>query len=138
MVLDVEVQAGNQTASSFAQPELWALLDGLPEPSRPAVFARGLPLGNGACDGGSRATQDRVCVQTEADRECEEADRRLFGQEGGRRRGNNGRGERTELRLSGWSKERRVVVLRRPLAAGSGWEEKRRIRKREHERATHS
>jgi hypothetical protein len=29
-VLDVEVQAGNQTASSFAQPELWKFLDGLP------------------------------------------------------------------------------------------------------------
>src|SRR5437764_1302343 len=39
-VLEVEVQAGNQTASSFAQPELWALLDGLPEQSRP-VFLRG-------------------------------------------------------------------------------------------------
>jgi hypothetical protein len=40
VVLEVEVQAGNQTASSFAQPELWRLLDGLPEPSRPA-FLRG-------------------------------------------------------------------------------------------------
>ncbi len=29
MVMDVEVQAGNQTAASFAQPELWSLLDGL-------------------------------------------------------------------------------------------------------------
>jgi hypothetical protein len=31
VVLAVEVQAGNQTASSFAQPELWALVDGLAE-----------------------------------------------------------------------------------------------------------
>src|SRR6516225_6323024 len=28
VVLEVEVQAGNQRASSFAQPELWTLLDG--------------------------------------------------------------------------------------------------------------
>ena len=40
MVMDVEVQAGNQTAASFAQPELWALLDGLPKSSRPR-FLRG-------------------------------------------------------------------------------------------------
>jgi hypothetical protein len=40
MVMDVEVQAGNQTASSFAQPELWSMLDGLGEGSRPA-FVRG-------------------------------------------------------------------------------------------------
>ncbi len=39
MVLEVEVQAGNQTASSFAQPELWALLDGLPEQRRPYLCA---------------------------------------------------------------------------------------------------
>ena len=38
IVVDVEVQAGNQTASSYAQPELWELLDGLPEPSRPAFL----------------------------------------------------------------------------------------------------
>ena len=29
MVVDVEVQAGNQTASSFAQPEMWSLLEDL-------------------------------------------------------------------------------------------------------------
>ena len=40
MVMDVEVQAGNQTAASFAQPGLWTLLDGLPELSRPK-FLRG-------------------------------------------------------------------------------------------------
>src|SRR5438552_12082951 len=40
MVLDMEVQAGNQTAPLYAQPELWAFLDGLPEGKRP-VFLRG-------------------------------------------------------------------------------------------------
>ncbi len=40
MVLDMEVQAGNQTAPLFAQPALWAFLDGLGERSRP-VFLRG-------------------------------------------------------------------------------------------------
>lgn len=34
LVVDVEVQAGNQTASSFAQPELWNMLDGLKESGR--------------------------------------------------------------------------------------------------------
>src|SRR6202165_919021 len=40
MVMDVEVQAGNQTAASFAQPELWSLLDGLAKSSHPR-FLRG-------------------------------------------------------------------------------------------------
>src|SRR5882762_851921 len=40
MVLDMEVQAGNQTAPLFAQPELWAFLDGLAERKLP-IFLRG-------------------------------------------------------------------------------------------------
>ena len=45
MVLDVEVQPGNQTASSFAQPELWALLDGLDQSSRPTLVRGDCPWG---------------------------------------------------------------------------------------------
>src|SRR5216683_3195797 len=40
MVLDMEVQAGNQTAPSYAQPGLWAFLDELEERQRP-IFLRG-------------------------------------------------------------------------------------------------
>jgi hypothetical protein len=40
LVMDVEVQAGNQTATSFAQPALWSLLDGLAAAKQP-VFLRG-------------------------------------------------------------------------------------------------
>ena len=36
----MEVQAGNQTNSSFAQPELWSFLDGLAQRDRP-IFLRG-------------------------------------------------------------------------------------------------
>ena len=35
LVLDVEVQAGNQTASSYAQPEFWKYIDSLPAEARP-------------------------------------------------------------------------------------------------------
>jgi hypothetical protein len=41
LVVDVEVQAGNRTASSFAQPELWSILDGLKESGREPSFLRG-------------------------------------------------------------------------------------------------
>jgi hypothetical protein len=40
MVMDVDVQAGNQTASSFAHPGMWEMLDGLEGQCRPA-FVRG-------------------------------------------------------------------------------------------------
>jgi hypothetical protein len=44
MALDMEVQAGNQTAPLFAQPELWAFLDGLAEQDRPS-FCAGTVIG---------------------------------------------------------------------------------------------
>src|SRR6202451_3940133 len=46
MVVDVEVQAGNQTAASFAQPELWLFLDGTPKSSHPGVLRGDCQWGN--------------------------------------------------------------------------------------------
>lgn len=40
LVLGAEVQAGNQTASSYAQPSFWSCFDTLPRESQP-VFIRG-------------------------------------------------------------------------------------------------
>ena len=45
MVLDVEVQAGNQTATCFAQAELWWLLDTYAAEEPAEVCAGGLQLG---------------------------------------------------------------------------------------------
>ena len=49
LIMDVEVQAGNQTAASYAQPGLWSLLDSLPKSSLP-TFLRG-DCGWGNCVG---------------------------------------------------------------------------------------
>lgn len=38
LVLEVEIQPGNQTASSYAQPELWKCIDGLAPQQRPALL----------------------------------------------------------------------------------------------------
>src|ERR1035441_4219531 len=41
MVVDVEVQAGNQTASSFARPQVWGLLDDMNRRGHTPSFLRG-------------------------------------------------------------------------------------------------
>ena len=129
MVLDVEVQAGNQTASSFAQPELWALLDGLPEPSRPAFL-------RGDCNWGSEramqgAEQRRIAYvfKLKQTANVKKLLDRLFGQNEWVDAGQQWQGLSTELRLSGWSRARRVVVLRRPLGQARQEAEARRKRK---------
>ncbi len=38
LLLEVEMQPGNQTASSYAQPELWKFIDGLAPGQRPALL----------------------------------------------------------------------------------------------------
>jgi Transposase DDE domain group 1 len=130
IVLDVEVQAGNQTASSFAQPELWRLLDELPEASRPAFL-------RGDCNWGSEramqgAEQRNVAYvfklkQTANVRKLLE---RLFGKGEWGDAGQQWQGLSTELRLSGWSRTRRVVVLRRALSEARQQAAARKERKR--------
>ena len=38
LVLEVEIQPGNQTAASYAQPALWKCIDGLAPQQRPALL----------------------------------------------------------------------------------------------------
>lgn len=116
VVLDVEVQAGNQTASSFAQPELWALADGLPEPSRPAFL-------RGDCGWGTeramQAAEERgiaYVFKLKQSAKVKQLLEGLFGQEEWTDAGQQWQGSSAELRLSGWTCARRVIVLRRQLS----------------------
>jgi hypothetical protein len=115
LVLDVEVQAGNRTASVYSRPGLWALLDRLGR-SRWPRFVRG----------------DCAWGQEDPMRECEERElaylfkvrqtakvRQLIAQVYGRREwvdaGQGWEGIEDRLHLMGWSRARRVIVLRRRI-----------------------
>src|SRR5580658_3267635 len=54
MVVDVEVQAGNRTAASFAQPELWSFFGQNAEVQPSGISARRLSVGKRAGDERSR------------------------------------------------------------------------------------
>lgn len=130
MVLEVEVQAGNQTATSFAQPELWALLDGLPQSRQPAFL-------RGDCNWGSEralqgAEQRRIAYifKLKQTANVKKLLERIFGKGEWIDAGQQWQGLSTELRLSGWSRARRVVVLRRALREARQEAEARKERKR--------
>jgi hypothetical protein len=116
LIMDVEVQAGNQSASSYSAPGLWALLERIPHPHWPAFI-------RGDCDWGSDA------IMTEAEQRgvhylfklrqsglvkklilhqhCRpDWERTVAGWEA----------LATELKLSTWKKSRRVVLVRRKLS----------------------
>ena len=132
VVLEVEVQAGNQTASSFAQPELWALLDGLEEKSRPAFLRGDCNWGTERAMEGAEQRKIAYVFKLKQTANVKKLIERLFGNDEWVDAGQQWQGLSTELRLSGWSKMRRVVVLRRPLrqdGAGEAEDRKKRERK---------
>ena len=116
MVLDVEVQAGNQTAASYAQPELWAFLDGLAEASRPAFLRGDCNWGNERAMQGAEERKLAYVFKLKQTAKVKQLLERLFGKGEWVEAGQSWQGLSTELRLSGWSRTRRVIVLRRPLS----------------------
>lgn len=115
VVLDVEVQAGNQTAPSFAQPELWAFLDGLPEGNRP-IFLRGdCHWGSEKAMAGAEQRGLAYLFKLKQSANVKKLIGQIFQQEEWVEAGQQWQGRDDVLRLSGWSQARRVVVLRRPL-----------------------
>jgi Transposase DDE domain group 1 len=130
VVLDVEVQAGNQTAASFAQPELWALLDGLPEPSRPAFLRGDCNWGSERALQGAEQRNLAYVFKLKQTANVKKLLERAFGQGEWVDAGQQWQGLSTELRLSGWSRTRRVVVLRRALSEARREAAGRKERKR--------
>ena len=114
MVLDMEVQAGNQTAPLYAQPELWAFLDGLAEGSRP-VFLRGdSHWGAENAMVGCETRGLGYVFKLKQSANVKKLIGQIFRKEDWVEAGQQWQGREDVLRLSGWSQARRVVVLRRP------------------------
>jgi hypothetical protein len=115
MVLDMEVQAGNQTAPLFVQPELWALLDELEERDWP-VFLRGdSHWGAERAMLGAEQRGLGYLFKLKQSANVKKLIGQIFQQEEWVEAGQAWQGREDVLRLSGWSQQRRVIVLRRPM-----------------------
>ena len=115
LILDVEVQAGNQSASSYTAPGLWSLLDRIPQEHRP-TFIRG------DCDWGNDT------VMTEAEhrsmdylfklRQSKYVKKLILQnhcQPGCERMSWGWKAFSSELKLSPWKQTRRVVLVRQSI-----------------------
>src|SRR6266705_5946454 len=124
MGMDVEVQAGNQTAASFAQPELWSLLDGMSPTSHPRFLRGDCNWGSERAMEGSEQRGIAYLFKLKQSGNVKKLIGKLLGNEQWVDAGQTWQGLDTELRLTGWSKTRRVVVLRRRLREGVAAEKK--------------
>ena len=113
LILDVEVQAGNQSASSYSAPGLWSLLDRLPKTHWPQFI-------RGDCDWGNedimaeaesrgidylfKLRQSKYVKQLILEHHCKS---------GWERTTEGWEALSSELKLSTWKRPRRVVIVRR-------------------------
>ena len=113
VVLDVEVQAGNQTASKYAQPGLWAWLDRRPREQWPKLLRGDIGWGTEAmmveCE---KRSQDYL-LKIRQTSKVKQHIAQLVGRDDWSPAGGDWQGVWSELRLTGWNRKRRVVVLRR-------------------------
>jgi hypothetical protein len=95
---------------------LWAFLDGLEEKSRP-VFLRGdCHWGSENAMSGAEARKLRYVFKLKQSVNVKKLIGQMFREQDWVDAGQKWEGRNEELQLSGWSRARRVVVLRRPLA----------------------
>jgi hypothetical protein len=115
LVLDVEVQPGNQSASSYSRPGLFAFLDGLPRQAWPAFLRGDIGFGN---EGTMQEAERRAAHYLFKLRQTKKVARlieEVFGRADWADAGQGWQGVEDTLKLSGWSRARRVIVLRREL-----------------------
>jgi hypothetical protein len=109
------VQAGNEAASSYAQPGFWAYFDTLPPSSRP-VFIRG-DIGWGTERMMQEAEQrdQAYLFKIRQSAKIKELLAGSFAMDQWEAAGQGWEGTWSEVRLAGWTSKRRVILLRRPL-----------------------
>src|SRR6516164_5689003 len=112
MVMDVEVAAGNETAASYAQPEWWSLLEEMPQAAHPKFLRGDCHGGNERAMEGAEPRGIAYLFKLKQSVHGKKRIAKLFGKEQWMDAGQNWQGLDTQLRWSGWSRARRVVVLR--------------------------
>ena len=115
LVLDVEVQAGNQTATSFAQPQLWKFLGSLPTQAKPVMIRGDCAWGTDRMMREAEEQEIPYLFKLKQTSNVKHLIQQLFSSEDWTTAGQGWMGVDAELKLSGWARSRRVIVLRRRI-----------------------
>ena len=114
LVMDVDVLPGNQTAGCYSHPGLWRIFDHLPRRLWPTFVRGDIAYGNEGTMGGCEARGIHFLFRLRKSPKVKQLCRELEGPGiSWVDAGSGWQGHETELKLSGWSAPRRVVVLRR-------------------------
>ena len=115
LLLGVEVQQGNQTAPSYAQPRLWQFLDELGPERRPKLLRGDAHWGSEQALLGAEQRGVDYLFRLRQTAGVKRLITRLFASDDWTPAGQGWQGVRSQLQLQGWSRSREVIVLRRQM-----------------------
>src|SRR5947209_3531973 len=115
LILEVEVQAGNRTASQYVQPGLWAWLDARPREQWPHVLRGDISWGTERMMQQAEERELPYVFKLKKTSKVNRHIEKLWGRRDWVAAGAGWQGLSSELQLTGWSRPRRVVILRRQL-----------------------
>ena len=115
LALRVDVVAGNETAPMHSMPGIWSWLDSLPKNERPALLRGDVAYGNESVLCEAETRDQAYLSKLKLTPNVKGLIKKLFRLGGWEDAGQGWEGMEDKLTLSGWSRARRVVVLRRKL-----------------------
>lgn len=115
LIMNVEVQPGNQTGANFSAPDLFRLLESLPADRRPRLIRGDIAFGNEPIMGRAEGLNQGYLFKLRLTKNVKALIEKLFNAPQWEPAGQGWEGVDSEVRLSGWSKSRRVAVLRRRI-----------------------
>jgi len=115
LILDVEVQGGKQVASKHSSPGLWSLLNRLPREHWPALIRGDRDWGTEANMQPAEQAGLPYLFKLRLTKNTRKLVERLMLGSHWVTAGQGWQAAESELRLTGWSRARRVVVLRRQV-----------------------
>ena len=117
--LDVEVESGNHAPAKYGHAGLWRILDELPKEHRPQFVRGDLAYGEEGFLNQCEAREQRYLFKLRQSPKVKELIKILEKNGGWVDAGQGFEGIESRLKLKAWSRERRVIVLRRALAVKS-------------------
>jgi hypothetical protein len=119
LVLDVGVRAGNEHTSKHSAPGLWELLDRLPRDQWPTLLRGDAGFGNEPIMSEAEQRGVAYLFKLRLTANVKRMIERLSPRRAWTDAGQNWQAKESTVRLDGWSRQRRVIVLRRRVKGAS-------------------
>jgi Transposase DDE domain group 1 len=121
LVLDAEVQAGNQTAATYSAPDLWALLDKIPRANWPKFMRADNAYGTNEIMTEAEVRQLPFLFKLKMTKNVQKLVKNIQNNSAWTQTVQGFEGQEAMLQLSGWSKKRRVIILRQQIPSDESY-----------------